>query len=45
MTCRGGPSAFIQVLQVAGEIALFVLPIVTLVYLVVRLRRRTRVSE
>ncbi len=42
MVCRGGPSPVVQVLASVGTILLFVLPIATLVYLVVRLRKRTQ---
>jgi hypothetical protein len=40
--CTGGPPEAVQVLASVGTILLFVLPIATLVYLVVRLRRRTQ---
>ncbi|HEY7283059.1 MAG TPA: hypothetical protein VID47_15840 [Actinomycetota bacterium] len=42
MVCTGGPSTAVQILESAGTILLFVLPIATLIYLVVRLRRRTQ---
>jgi len=40
--CTGAPPPAVQVLESVGTILLFVLPIATLVYLVVRLRKRTQ---
>jgi len=44
MVCTGGPSPAVQILASIGTILLFVLPIATLIYLIVRLRRRTQVA-
>jgi uncharacterized membrane protein len=42
-TCGGGPSGLEQVLIAAGALALYLVPIGTFIYLLVRLRARTEV--